>query len=715
MILDNITANVFQNMVDASPNPIYYCSGEEMIVSVANSATLKAWGKDTTVLGLPFLEALPEMKEQPFFNLLTQVYKTGISYYASKDRADILINGQLQSFYFDFTYQAIKDEKGNITGVVCYATDVTGLEKARQESERNKNILYNIVKQAPVGICIIKGDPFHVQLINDTFLQLTGKQETDFQNKSYWDAIPEIAPFYEPISKNVVSTGETYYAQEHEITLIRNGIEEIIYANFVYQPIKDFDGSSDTIVIVVTEVTEQVNARHNLQRLNDELVSAIEEEAAANEELVVINEELQQMQEQIQNLNNELENNVAIRTQELAFLNEELASSNEDLAISNDELAALNEELKQTQENLLDLNDLLEEKVLERTKDLSESEERFRTMAESSGILITVGDEYGNEIYYSRAWVELTGRSLEKLLYFGWKDLIHPEDKEVFLGIYYNAFKNHLPFSAEFRLLDSEGQYKWLLANGNPRFRFDNSFAGYISSSVDITELKKDEERKNAFIGMVSHELKTPLTTLNGYIQIMQGKAHNKNDAFNINALNTANKQVKKMITMINGFLNISRLESGKILLDKTTFQLHTLIENVISETTALDASHNINLKNNQEIEVYADYDKISNVISNLLSNAIKYAPNSKDIEVDYGVVNGMIQVSVKDYGMGIKNEDIKQLFERFFRVEGNHTISGFGIGLYLSAEIIARHDGNIWVESEIGQGSTFYFNLPIQ
>jgi len=237
------------------------------------------------------------------------------------------------------------------------------------------------------------------------------------------------------------------------------------------------------------------------------------------------------------------------------------------------------------------------------------------------------------------------------------------------------------------------------------------TFSGFV---MDITELKKDEQRKNDFIGMVSHELKTPLTSLNGYIQLLQTKAEGKGDKFTSGALATAGKQVKKMTTMINGFLNISRLESGKIVLNKSTIRLDELVKAVIEETMVITTSHIISFNCNTPTTLSGDYDKISNVVSNLLSNAIKYAPNNQDIEVKCQLIGGMAQISVRDQGPGIASEQLPQLFERYYRAETNHTISGFGIGLYLSSEIIERHNGKIWATSEIGKGSTFYFQLPL-
>ena len=136
--------------------------------------------------------------------------------------------------------------------------------------------------------------------------------------------------------------------------------------------------------------------------------------------------------------------------------------------------------------------DISEQKNAEQA--LKESEERFRTMAENSEVLIAVGDETSNVTYLNKAWVDLTGRAMEDLINFGWTDLLHPDDRQAYIDIYLSAFEKRAPFTGEFRIIDKEGGFRWLFTKAPPRFRPDGSFAGYISSAVDITELKKTEE-----------------------------------------------------------------------------------------------------------------------------------------------------------------------------------------------------------------------------
>ncbi|WP_158799957.1 PAS domain S-box protein [Pedobacter sp. L105] len=810
--------------------------GEEAVIQMANDAMLNIWGKDRSIIGKSLAGALPELVGQPFIEMFARVWREGLTLSGNDTAASIQVDGEIKTFYFDFEYRAIKDEEGNTICVLHTAVDVT-------EQFLNREVL------------------------KDAYLK-----------------------------------------------------EQLL------------------------------------------------------------------MQEQ---------------------------AINEELATANEELSAINEELAQSQEELSSTNEQLEQRVENRIKELAESEARFKTMAEGTDILISVSDESSAITYLNQAWYELTGLSTDQLLNFGWTELIHPDDKRGWIKAYLTAFELRIPFEGELRIKSKTGEYRWMLIKAPPRFRSDQSFAGYISSCVDITdrkndelektrlagdlaaineeltasneelhaaneelisaqeylnatysklaisenrvrqlitaapigiavlngqdlivesvnekmleiwgkdsavigsplggvltaenervlpilealfangkayysnesqakvthngvqkdlyfnvifqpltnalgkvdsiiitatdvteqvlsrqkveeaevalrlaieaanfgtwhihsvtrkfitsarlkelfgfypeeditiedavgqiteeyreyvstileaaiagngnydvsypvlgfhdqkirwlramgnlkadpsgefsaftgvvmdisEMRKDDERKNAFIGMVSHELKTPLTSLKGYVQILQMKVKKEQNVFTAEVLDKASRQVQKMTSMINGFLNISRLESGKIVLDKSAFRLDQLLGNLIEEARLVDSSHHFTYLPSAEIEIIADEDKIGNVISNLLSNAVKYSPSNSEIKISCSLTDGMAQITVTDQGIGIEAKDIEKLFERYYRVEHNNNISGFGIGLYLSAEIAARHNGKIWVESEPGQGATFYFVLPV-
>ncbi|WP_207536320.1 ATP-binding protein [Desertivirga arenae] len=346
---------------------------------------------------------------------------------------------------------------------------------------------------------------------------------------------------------------------------------------------------------------------------------------------------------------------------------------------------------------------------------VEESEARFRIMAEGTNIYIAMADQESNAIYFNQAWSRLTGRTVEDLMAYSWVDLLHPEDKDRYLKIYLDAFKVKGPFHGDFRILNKDGEYRWLLADGSARWHTDGSFAGYVSASIDITEQKQSEQRKNDFISMVSHELKTPLTSMKSFVQVLQRKAQKDGDELTVSMLDKADKQVSRMTRLINGFLNLSRLESAGIFIDCKHVDLAELIKEAKEDALAHISSHQVVFAPVEPTIVNADPDKIAQVIQNLISNAAKYSTPGSTIQVACVAQDGKAVISVKDEGQGICKEDLPKLFERYYRVENNESrhIAGFGIGLYLCCEIIKRHEGNIWAESELGNGSTFYFSIP--
>lgn len=306
----------------------------------------------------------------------------------------------------------------------------------------------------------------------------------------------------------------------------------------------------------------------------------------------------------------------------------------------------------------------------------------------------------------------------EELSYHAFLIQVVPDQQTSFATAVKASLEDGDKFEQEFSIRNfQDGKICWVSAVGNITYTAENKAEFLTGIMQDVTDHKLDDIRKNDFISIVSHELKTPLTSLKGYLQILQEQAQFTEDKFLPHALDRANKQVKKMTNLINGFLNVARLQTGKIYLNKEIFNIDDMIGEIVDEVAAVNPGYNIVLNAGCDLKVNADRDKISQVINNLFNNAIKYSPYGTDIIVSCSELPNNLQVSVKDQGPGVPIEEKEKIFDRFFRSENNKTksISGFGIGLYLSSEIVQRHQGKIWVESEPEQGSTFCFTLPLQ
>lgn len=346
-----------------------------------------------------------------------------------------------------------------------------------------------------------------------------------------------------------------------------------------------------------------------------------------------------------------------------------------------------------------------------------ESESRLRMATEATGLATWELHIATGAFVYTPRLAEIFGYSAEaKPTLEEIRSHITDEDMD---QIVRPSYRNALltgEHAYEVRIQWDDGSAHWIQTQGVVEFDAAKQPIRMIGTVLDITESKRDEIRKNDFIAMASHELKTPLTSLKAYIQLLAQKLKKNNDPFIINALGRANNQVNKMASLIYGFLDLSRLESGRLQVRLQTFDINKLVADTISEANLVNYNHKIIFKPQAYTPVNADLDRLGHVVSNLLSNAMKYSPNGSTITVAIHTIDDHVQVSVTDTGIGIKPRDQEKIFQRFYRVENEHirTVSGFGIGLYLASEIIQRHKGKIWVESRENEGATFYFSLPL-
>lgn len=227
-------------------------------------------------------------------------------------------------------------------------------------------------------------------------------------------------------------------------------------------------------------------------------------------------------------------------------------------------------------------------------------------------------------------------------------------------------------------------------------------------------QVKELNDKKDEFIGLASHELKTPLTSISGYLQILNGiVTDEKGQLF----LTKARQQVNKLSALISDLLDVSKIEAGKLRLSTEPFNIRQVLNDAIELLAHGNHSYQISLVTGiTELWAVGDPHRIEQVVVNLLTNAIRYSPGTNQIIVSLKLENQEIKVGIQDFGVGIAPEKLKDIFFRFYRVDDTSpNVSGLGIGLYLSQDIIIRHKGRIWAESEPGVGSTFWFTLPLE
>ncbi|HLZ62283.1 MAG TPA: PAS domain-containing sensor histidine kinase [Ktedonosporobacter sp.] len=346
---------------------------------------------------------------------------------------------------------------------------------------------------------------------------------------------------------------------------------------------------------------------------------------------------------------------------------------------------------------------------------LRESEQRFRLMSDTAPVMIWMSGTTTLCTYFNKVWLDFTGRTMEQELGNGWAEGVHPDDFERCLTIYTTSFDQRKPFSMEYRIRRYDGVYRWILDNGVPRFTPNGAFAGYIGSGIDITELKEANQRKDEFISMASHELKTPVTSIKTFTQALSYRFQKQGDEECLRILSRMDAQLDKLTKLISDLLDIAKIQTGKLTLREEAFALDELVVEIVDMLQGT-TRHQLLLEQRAPVLVFGDQDRIGQVLINLLTNAIMYSPQADKVAICLEKEQGNVVVSVQDFGIGIAEDQIEKIFEQFYQAADplEKTYPGLGIGLYISSEIIKQHHGRIWVQSKKGAGSTFMFCLPV-
>jgi PAS domain S-box-containing protein len=784
-----INESIFQNLVEASPYPVYLISGDELIIAAANKATLEAWGKDSSVIGMRFREAIPELKDQPFEQLLKDVIASGKPYYAINDRADLMIDGKLETFYFNFTFQPMFNDKGETIAVMCYATDVSAIEKARLSEQQlrsnievgqlqlklaieganlgtwyldpitkkinyggllaeifgytgrepmsydaifaqispefqrkvrqtiidtinmkgayditysqfkfnNRELIWvrslgraiadeqgntmlsgvimdvtdqimqteeikklneitsktntdlvsineelaasneeltasneelaevneelaisheelklsekrfrSLIMQAPFAICIIRAEDLMIDEVNNRYLELVGKRRQELEGRTIWEAVPETAKVYAPVMQEVINSGIPFVASEHEVMLVRNNIGEIVFIDFVYEPVKNLEGKVTSVMVVGIDVTEKVKARKSIEEVEEQIRLAVE---AAD-----------------------------MGTYGFFYTTGEVVAS-----------------------------------------------DRF------------------NEIFEIKS-----GASREEML-----KAFHPEDANISDEAHEIA-KHTGKLFYEARLLNKDNSLRWIRVQGNVYFDENGNRIRTLGTVLDITDYKKLQQQKDDFISIASHELKTPITSLKASLQLLARMKENPNGAMFPRLIDQASRSMDKISELVEDLLNVSKMNEGQIMLKKQWFTVADMINKCCNHVREGGKFELITL-GDKNLQIFADEHRIDQVIVNFVNNVVKYAPNSTTIYLIIEKIGDLAKISVKDKGPGIPPDQIPHLFDRYFRADPSGIqVSGLGLGLYICADIVKRHGGEIGVDSELGKGSTFWITLPI-
>lgn len=599
----------------------------------------------------------------------------------------------------------------------------------------------SIMLSTPFPMYIAWGKEY-TQLYNDGYRPILGKtKHPRAMGISTRQTFAEIYHIVGPMFDDVM-TGKAIWAPDFMYVLERNGYPEECFFDFAYSPIHNEDGTIGGVLVTVIEKTENFknvkklkesnqalkNSENNLKNLvahapvamavfkgPDHIVEVANAKAlelwnrTAGE---VMNKPLVEGMPEIKDQGIEPILAEVFATGKRFIANERPVKLIRDGKLQNTYINLVYEALKgaaDTVYGIVAIGIEVTEQVVSRLR-IEEAEERARLAVEAADIGTFDFNIQEDHLITSPRLNEIMNihETEDHGKYLG---SIHPEDIPIRNKAYEEAYKTG-KLSYEVRVKDGT-QAKWVQAKGNVYYDADGKPSRILGIMLDVTDQKNLEKRKDDFISIASHELKTPVTTLKASLQMLYKMKDSPTEKFP-RLLEQSLRSMHKISTLIEELLNVNRIKEAELPLHKSVFTISELLNGSCNHIS-LTGKHDLLIVGDKDLKAHADERAIDQVVVNLVNNAVKYAPESRNIYLIVEQSGNMAKISVRDNGPGIPPDKLTYLFNRYYQVNSaGYLSSGLGLGLYISSEIVKRHGGEMGVESELGKGSTFWFTLPL-
>lgn len=357
--------------------------------------------------------------------------------------------------------------------------------------------------------------------------------------------------------------------------------------------------------------------------------------------------------------------------------------------------------------------DIVERKQIEEA--LQVEEQRFRMVWDAAFDAMALSDAQGKVLAANAAYYKLYGYEPDDVIGRSYAIIFPQERQEQAKARYKTVFegkKANVPVESTIQRADGtirivESSYDFLVQHGKR--------IAMISIIRDITERKQLESHRDDFISMASHELKTPLTSLKGFNQLLRRRLEKQERIDLLPYLSSMERQIDRLTQLVSELLDVSKSHAGLLEYTEEVIDIAALVRELVEELEPVSPSHTITVSGMTQKNVIGDKHRLEQVFTNLITNAIKYSPDASQVDVQLSSQDNRVLIQVRDYGIGIPLQHQEKIFERFYRINAdkNRHFSGMGMGLYITHEIVLRHKGSIWVESAEEEGSTFFVSLP--
>jgi PAS domain S-box-containing protein len=724
----------FQSMVMQSPIAMSIFRGTDFVIEIANNTMLKnLWRRESKeVIGKKLLEVFPELVGQKFPALLNNVLATGKSHKENESLAYVDAADGRRKYYLDFEYAPLFGTDNTVSGIMVTVNDVTEKVEVRERIKENEERLNIAIDAADLGTWEVdlKTD---LVIYSKKYLEIFGYGADE--KPSHDDFLAHLLPADRPLRDYALQQALQSGTLDYEARIKVNG--NVLWFKAKGKVFYDEENNPIKLMGTLMDITEQKTAFKALQESEEQF------KIIANTAPVMIwmsgNDKFSDFfnNSWLNFTGNEIEDEKGdgwlrgVHPADLEYCVESYKSAyeNQEKFYTEYRLLRYDGHYRWIADNAVPrydsrgnfvgfisaCMDIDDEKKFSET--LQESETRFRLLADFMPQFIWTADPSGRLNYFNQEVYHYSGLTFEQLQNDGWLKIVHPDEREENIRRLTHSMRTGEDFNMEHRFRRNDGEYRWQLSRALPQRDINGDIQLWVGTSTDIHEMKELEQQKDYFISMASHELKTPITSMKGYVQMLLSVYENSPEDFLKTSLTKVDKQIGTLTSLISDLLDLSKIKAGTLQLSKEHFKLNEMTREVIEEIKLTEPDYLINFEEGEDLLIYADKNRIGQVLINFLNNAIKYSPYSKTINISNHTSADEISVTVEDKGIGINKEDHEKIFQRFYRVarQNEKTYPGFGIGLFISAEIIHRHKGKIGVNSEPGKGSVFYFSIPLK
>ncbi len=735
-------------------------TGENLVITTINPQMLELLARDNSIIGKPFLNAMPELIETPLLGKVLKVLKTGESYFDQEDRFELIKDGQVHVGYYNYTYQAIRNADGEIYGVLVSANEVTTQVLARKKIEDSEQRVRSLIEAAPIAIGVFVGRDLVIETHNHTFLDIVGKGDNT-TGLPLREAMPELITEGQPFLKildDVFTTGIKYQTFGTQVKIVQNGVMTYNFYDFTYTPIRDANGEVYAVLDIAIDVTENVKAQDRIAESEINLRNTILQSPVAmcilkgkNQVVEIANELMLGLWGTDETIINKsiFDGLPEAKEQGFDLLLDQVYTTGETYRAYDVAINLPRKDLPETVyvnfvyeafrapdntiSGVLVIAIDVTRQVLAREK-IEEAEEKARLAIESADLgtyevnLIT--DELKTSDRFNEIWGTNPQLSRESRA-----NAIHPDDR----GIRSQAHKDSLltgNLDYEVRLLHDDKSERWVRVKGkvlydeqgNPmtllgiiqEITEQKHFTQQLSKLVDerTTELNRSNEDLLQFAHIASHDLKEPVRKIKVFSTMLQDQFGALLPEKGHLYLQKVQNATERMFSMIEGILTYSAVNASDQPIEKIDV-------NEIIESIEMDLEVAISRKNAKII--FSDLPVIEGatvliyqLFYNLINNALKFTKPDTIPEIIITATeinkdgNAYAEIKVSDNGIGISSQYAEQIFTAFVRLHAKDKFEGTGLGLALCKKIVERHNGTISASGRLEVGTEFTIILPL-